>query len=117
MQGYHEVDAVLKGCEKVGLELERAMSAFMQLKEDEDETRAGELSVVNVDIDVEQKLADETNELRRDALKGYLKEQPKTIAEGVQLKDYQVSRLSHPSLPPLAADCNTPAAAAGHQLA
>lgn len=92
MQGYHEVDAVLKGCEKVGHELERAMSAFMQLKEDDDESRAGELSVVNVDIDVEQELAEETDELRREALKGCLKEQPKTMTEGVQLKDYQVSR-------------------------
>ena len=90
MQGYHEVDAVLKGCEKVGRELERAMSAFMQLKGEEDETHAGELSVVNVDINVEQKLAEETDELRREALKGYLKEQPSSMAEGVQLKDYQV---------------------------
>lgn len=89
MQGYNEVDAVLRGCEEVGEELERAMGAFMELRDEED-GRAGEVSVVNVDIDINKRLAEETDEERISALENYVREQPKSIAEGIQLKDYQV---------------------------
>lgn len=93
MQGYHKVDAVLKGCESVGAELELAMSAFTKSQE-KDETAAaggkGALEIVNAEVDVEQALRTETDPERRSALKGYIKKQPDSLAEGIFLKDYQV---------------------------
>lgn len=112
MQGYHKVDAVLKGCEDVGDELSRAMSVFTSadakkgkgkakeeagVKEEpvvdqrEDETA---VDLVAVELkDVEGLLREESDPERKKALRGYIKKQPETLAEGVVLKDYQVSRL------------------------
>jgi hypothetical protein len=116
MQGYHKVDAVLKGCEDVGDELSRAMSVFTSadakkgkgkakeeinveagvkeepaVDEREDETA---VDLVAVELkDVEGLLREESDPERKKALKGYIKKQPETLAEGVVLKDYQVRRL------------------------
>lgn len=124
MQGYHKVDAVLKGCEEVGEELERAMSVFVgaadarkggkgkeesgevggegekvvvvgeEKGEGEGEEKVDETAVdlVAVDLkDVEGLLEKEVDPERKKALKGYIKKQPELLAEGVVLKDYQVS--------------------------
>lgn len=112
MQGYAKVDAVLQGCELVGEELERAMSVFTErangkvkgadvaagdeqseaaaegVKDEEDETATDLVAGVE---DVEALLEKETDPERKRALKGYIKEQPESMAEGVVLKDYQVS--------------------------
>lgn len=126
MQGYHKVDAVLKGCELVGEELERAMSVFTSAdarkggkgkgkeevggegkgegtkKEEvgeggEEETGATRVDETAVDLvavelkDVEALMETEVDPERKKALRGYIKKQPELLAEGVVLKDYQVS--------------------------
>ncbi|CED82045.1 SNF2 family DNA-dependent ATPase [Phaffia rhodozyma] len=101
MLGYHKVDAVLKGCEMVGAELELAMSAFTnsQTKKEGSDPNAngngkGALGIVHAEVDVEQALKVETDPERRKALKGYIQKQPESFTEGILLKDYQLFGLN-----------------------
>jgi hypothetical protein len=111
MQGYHKVDAVLKGCEAVGNQLARAMSAFTGkkgkgkataetandgAKNEEVKEEEGALNLVDADIgDVDEEIRNEKDPERKSALKGYIREQPPSLVEGVKLKDYQVRLLVH----------------------
>lgn len=99
MQGYHKVDAVLKGCEAVGDQLARAMSAFTRTKkkkaegESEVQEDVGALNLVDAHIgDIDAEIRREQDTERKSALKGYIRDQPASLLEGVKLKDYQVRR-------------------------
>lgn len=102
MEGYAKVDAVLLGCETVGEELERAMSVFTERANGKGKEKETDVIAVKVEDetavdlvagvdDVETLLEAEKDPERRKALRGYLKQQPEALAEGVVLKDYQVS--------------------------
>ncbi|KAL7411147.1 SNF2 family N-terminal domain-containing protein [Mrakia frigida] len=95
MQGYHKVDAVLKGCELVGEELERAMSVFTSADARKGGKGKGKeetaVDLVAVELkDVEALMETEVDPERKKALRGYIKKQPELLAEGVVLKDYQL---------------------------
>ncbi|SNX84741.1 related to FUN30 - protein important for chromosome integrity and segregation [Melanopsichium pennsylvanicum] len=99
MAGYYEVDEVLARCEKIGKELSDAMASWLP---DASQSASG-LASPAVTASVNASLAGSREGTPASTLnlssikkggsstdKFYLEEQPKSLAKGVKLKDYQL---------------------------
>lgn len=108
LEGYESVDSVIAKCERVGKELSDILAIWASVADTDAEastsangvetgsatpTDAGGVSIVAVDVEAIQAKAEAigaTDAARSEALKGYMSTQPSLLAEGVQLKDYQL---------------------------
>jgi SWI/SNF-related matrix-associated actin-dependent regulator 1 of chromatin subfamily A len=106
IQGYIEVDRCLTKCENIGKDIAEIMEIWTGSSRDNrsrtstpdvGSTSGGQqsqdtgLHVTSVDVEkIKAEIMTEQDKKRRATLKTFVTEQPKTLAEGVVLKDYQL---------------------------
>lgn len=108
IQGYIEVDRCLTKCENIGKEIAEIVEIWTGSSRDNNRSRTGTpdgaamgvagqqsqdtgLHVTSVDVaKIKAEIITEQDKKRRATLKMFVTEQPKTLAEGVVLKDYQL---------------------------
>lgn len=111
LEGYDSVDKVIEKCEKVGKDLSDIISVWTASADASADSSKGEsdeklpstgagASPMGVDlVAVAINPADAASDAKRaEALKDYMNEQPKMLAEGVKLKDYQLTGINWLSL-------------------
>lgn len=94
MDGYTAVDQIIEKIENLGSKLryilniwEGASRSNSPTNEEEDEESQPGMNMTNVDIDVRREKSDP---VYKDAMDGYLTEQPNCVDEDITLKDYQI---------------------------
>ncbi|BFZ63591.1 DNA-dependent ATPase fun30 [Saitoella coloradoensis] len=101
MQGYEAVDALIKRCDVLGDQVSDAIKAWgIEVKKE-----GGELEVMAIETDEAEVIEDIPEVVEVDGEKvtlqpvkraktGYMLEQPRSMAEDVKLKDYQLTGLN-----------------------
>ena len=99
--GMNEVDTVLTECETIGRELATVMRIWLQGAQAssgaDGESQASDagLSLTHISKEMLDRAADPNMHPQvRAAFEGYLREQPATMPDGVELKDYQLLGLN-----------------------
>lgn len=103
IQGYIEVDRCLTKCENIGKEIAEIVEIWTGSSRDSrsrtgtpdvGSTAGGQdtgLHVTSVDVSkIKAEIVTEQDKKRRGVLKSFVTEQPKSLADGVVLKDYQL---------------------------
>lgn len=102
LEGYDSVDKVIEKCEKVGKEINDVLNVWAgatdasadSSKVPGKETIPDSLMATGVDLVAVDPTIAAADAVRAAAMKGYMTEQPKLLAEGVVLKDYQLTGIN-----------------------
>ncbi|ORE05176.1 hypothetical protein BCV72DRAFT_209837 [Rhizopus microsporus var. microsporus] len=97
-EGYDAVDEIIKEIEQTGSQLQSILNIWKEMssennseeeEENDNEGEEDEKAGLHL-VDINLAKVDKTSPLYKDALNGFLTEQPEIISKEIQLKDYQL---------------------------